>query len=91
MTVRTKLAAILLSLVILPMLLGIAVLFSYVRDIVRDVRVYQLENIANLQKDRLEAFFAERKEDAELFRNYAVIKDNLPVVARLSADINNPQ
>jgi signal transduction histidine kinase/HAMP domain-containing protein len=90
MTVRTKLAAILLSLIILPMLLGIAVLSSYIRDIVRDVRILQLDNIANLERNKLDAYFAERKGDVELFQASSAIKENLTVLAASSKDRQNP-
>ena len=90
MTIRAKLVAILLALIILPVALGIAALFSYVRDMVMGVRILQIENIANFEKTQVEAFFSERNSDIKLFQTYAVVKDYLPVLLRLSDAKNSP-
>jgi len=86
MAIRTKLILILLGFIILPMMLGVAVLFSRMQGVVRDVRVMQLENIANLEKERVDAFFSERKSDVQLFQTYPVVKDNLPTLLKYSSE-----
>jgi len=91
MTIRSKLILIFVSLVILPAILGGAVMFTYMRGVVRDVRLYQLENIASQQKDRFEAFFDERRGDAEYFQTFDVIKDNIDVIKSHPASHNAPE
>jgi hypothetical protein len=90
MTIRTKLVLILLGFIILPMMLGIAVLFSHMQDVVRDVRVMQLENIVNLEKEWVDAFFTERKADINLFQTLTVVKDNLPIFLKYSGEKQSP-
>lgn len=90
MAIRTKLVLILLGFIILPLMLGIAVLFSHMQGIVRDVRVMQLENIANLEKERVDAFFMERRGNVELFQTLVVVKDSLPVFLKYRNEKNNP-
>ena len=91
MAIKSKIILIFLGLVLLPMIIGLTVLFSYVRDVVMEVRILQLENIVNLEKSRVESFFKERKEDVQLFQTSPAIRDNLPVAIKYQADKKSPQ
>jgi HAMP domain-containing protein len=90
MTVRAKLATIFLTLIIFPAVLAGVLLFSYIRDVVKEVRVHQLESVAGQEAKKVDAFFAERRGDALLFQTYPIIKDNLPVFIRLAHDRQSP-
>lgn len=86
MSIKTKLVAIFLAFTIIPMAVLGALVFYKTRIVLQSVRLSQLENIADLKKDKIETFFKERKGDmnsAQSFRNF---KLNLPVLIKFSSD-----
>ncbi|MBF0299271.1 MAG: HAMP domain-containing protein [Oligoflexia bacterium] len=77
MTIRSKLILIFLGFIILPTLIGMVTLFSNLNDVVRDIRISQLENIVDLERSSLDTFFLERKNSAKLFQANLNMQENL--------------
>jgi signal transduction histidine kinase len=81
MPIKTKLIILLISFTLVPVVMFGAIVFSQARGILESVRLAQLNNIADLKKEKIEAFFIERKSDIKSAQNFQNIKRNLPVVA----------
>jgi len=80
MSLKTKLIVLLISFTMVPLVVFGAILFSQARSILEYVRLAQLNNIADLKKDKIETFFIERKADIRSTQNFLNIKRNLPVL-----------
>jgi signal transduction histidine kinase len=90
MSIKTKLVSSFLAFIIIPMILLGVLIFKNAKHELQSVRIAQLENIADLKKDRIEMFFKEREEDVLSATNFSTIKRNLPVLSKFSNDANNP-
>ncbi len=90
MPIRTKLVAIFIAFIIIPSVFVLGLFFSNAQDAFKNRLTERLETIAEMKKDRVEAFFNDRKVDLESFQSYDVIKVNLPVIARYSHDNTSP-
>ena len=72
MPIKTKLILLFFAFTLIPLVLFGAIVFSHARNILQTVRMAQLDTIADLKKDKIEAFFQERQADvrsAQDFRN----------------------
>ncbi len=82
MSIKKQLVAAFLVLTVGPMVVLGALVFDHASDELRAVRIAQLENIADLKKDKIETFFNERKVDVISAQNFYNIKNNLPILDR---------
>ena len=89
MTIRSKLILILVGCIIIPTTMGIIVMFSQMERVVKDVRIIQLENIVDLQRARIDAFFLERQDDIKLFQANLNVRKNFPIVLNYSGQKKN--
>ncbi|OFZ22052.1 MAG: hypothetical protein A2202_00820 [Bdellovibrionales bacterium RIFOXYA1_FULL_36_14] len=89
MTIRSKLVLILFGCIIIPTTIGIMAMFSRMENVVKDVRMIQLENIVDLQRARIDAFFLERRDDIKLFQANLVVQKNFPIFLKLLGQTNN--
>lgn len=82
MSIRTKLVLILVAFTSIPVFFFGLMVFSNARSSLMTVRIAQLNNIADLKKDKLETFFHERESDIKSAQNFYIIKLNLPLLNR---------
>jgi len=81
MSIRTKLIFLLLAFAGIPLVLFGTLVFSKARTGLENVRIAQLNNIADLKKDKIDTFFDERKADIRSARHFLNIRRNLPLLA----------
>ena len=89
MPIKTKLIILLMAFTLVPLVLFGALVFSRAKDILKTVRMAQLNNSADFKKDKIEAFFQERQADLSSAQDFRNIRRNLPVLnarQRNSAD-----
>jgi len=86
MSIKIKLITAFLSFTIVPMVLLGVLVFGNAKDQLQTVRLAQLENIADLKKDKIETFFRERKGDINSAQSFRNIKINLPTLIKFSND-----
>src|SRR3989339_961900 len=89
MTIRSKLILVLLGCIIIPTTIGIMAMFSVMGNVVKDVRIIQLENIVDLQRARIDAFFLERQDDIKLFQTNLNVQKNLPIFLKYTGKKQN--
>ena len=85
MPLKKKLIILLIAFTLIPVIFG-AVMFSQARTALQAVRIAQLNNIADLKKDKIETFFSERTADIRSTQNYLNIKRNLPLLYARSGE-----
>ncbi len=83
MSIRTKLLLILTSFALLPVLLFGTFVFSDAKKSITEVRIAQLNNIADLKKDKIETFFRERASGITAAQSFHNIRTNLPKLNRM--------
>ncbi len=81
MSLKTKLIILFIAFTLIPLVLAGSFVFSRARNILETVRIAQLNNIADLKKDKIETFFYERQGDIKSAQNFLNIKRNLPVLS----------
>lgn len=86
MSIRTKHILILVAFTVIPILIFSVLVFSNARNSLMAVRIAQLNNIADLKKDKIETFFHERESDIGAAQNFYIIKRNLPGFSRFIND-----
>jgi signal transduction histidine kinase len=82
MSIRTKLIIILIAFIFIPLFVFGLMVLSNARSSLMTVRIAQLNNIADLKKDKLETFFREREADIRAAQYFYIIKLNLPLLDR---------
>lgn len=90
MSIKTKLIAAFLAFTIVPMVLLGILIFRNAKNQLQAVRLTQLENIADLKKDKIETFFNERKGDIKSARSFEVVRRNLPLLSSLAGERTSP-
>ncbi|MFC2172094.1 PAS domain S-box protein [Acidobacteriota bacterium] len=90
MSIRTKLILILLGFTIIPIVFVVILSYSHATKALENTRIAALESIADLKAAKIEAFFDERRGDITAARGYPSVKKNLPVIASLQHDRENP-
>jgi HAMP domain-containing protein len=80
MPIRTKFILILLAFIIVPGVLFSAMVYSTARTSLMDVRIAQLNNVAALKKDRIEAFFSAWRSQIAMVQHNPDIEHFLPVL-----------
>jgi len=91
MSIRSKLITAFAVLSIVPTVFLGTLIFRQARNVLRAVRISQLENIADLKKDKIETFFLERKIDVAETRQTSDIRKYLPVLARYAENASVPE
>jgi len=87
MSIRSKLILVLFGCIIIPTTVGIIAMFSHMENVVKDVRIIQLENIVDLQRARID--FLERQDDIKLFQANLIVQKNLPIFLKHSGQTKN--
>jgi len=82
MSIKIKLITAFLAFTIIPMVLLGVLVFGNAKKQLQAVRLAQLENIADLKKDKIETFFRERKANIYSAQNFFNIKRNLPLLTK---------
>ena len=90
MSIKLKIVLLLIAFAVVPVLLMGLIVFPRERDSIIALRLAQLNNIADLKKDRIETFFHERTADIMSVRNMMSVEDNLPLIVRYSDRRNSP-
>ncbi|MHB8845287.1 MAG: PAS domain-containing protein, partial [Nitrospirota bacterium] len=80
MSIRTKFTLILLLFIIVPGVLFSVMVYSTARTSLLDVRTTQLNNVAALKKDRIEAFFDAWRSQIEMAQHNPDIEQYLPLL-----------
>jgi hypothetical protein len=91
MSLKTKLTLLFVSVTLVSLVLFGAAVFSQAEKTLQAVRFAQLNNIADLKKDKIETFFNERKADLKSTQSFRNIKRNLPLLIRLQQQRNDPK
>jgi PAS domain S-box-containing protein len=91
MLLKTKLTLLFVAVTLISLTLFGAVVFSQAQKTLETVRFAQLNNIADLKKDKIETFFNERKADLKSTQSFRNIKRNLPLLISLRRKHNNPK
>lgn len=82
MSIKTKLIIVFLAFTIIPMAFLGTLVFYKAQNTLQALRISQLENIADLKKDKIETFFRERAGDITAAQHFLNIKRNLPLLIR---------
>jgi len=80
MSIRIKLIIVLVAFIVVPVFFFGMMVFSHARDSLMSVRIAQLNNIADLKKEKIETFFNERKADIRAIQQFPDIKQHLPLL-----------
>ncbi len=87
MSIKTKLMLILVAACGIPLLVFSVLIFSNAEAALKSLRMTQLNTIADLKRDKIESFFAERTADIAAAQSFLNIKRNL---SRLSRSYRTP-
>jgi PAS domain S-box-containing protein len=82
MSLKSKLILLFISFTLIPLALFGTIAFSQAKNILKTVRMAQLNNIADLKKDKIETFFREREADVRSAQDFRNIRNNLPILAQ---------
>ena len=82
MPIRAKLLLIFMLFVVVPIFVYGILVFSAARKAITEVRIAQLNTIADLKKDKIETFFRERTGDLLSAQSFYNIKTNLPSLSK---------
>ena len=86
MSLKTKLTILFVAFTLIPLVIFGSFFYLQARSILQAVRIAQLNNIADLKKDKIETFFNERRADIRSVQNFLNVKRNLPLVSLLPGD-----
>jgi signal transduction histidine kinase len=81
MSLKTKLTILITAFTLLTLAVFGTIVFSQARKTLETIRVAQLNNIADLKKDKIETFFEERKNDLSSLRTFSHVRMNLPLLS----------
>ena len=91
MSLKTKLIILFTAFALVSLTVFGAVVFSRASESLRSVRIAQLNNIADLKKDKIETFYREREGDVRAAQNYYILKRDLPLLIKHLNDRNIPE
>lgn len=89
MSIRAKLVAVFLAVIISTMAVS-ALFFVNTRGLLKDLWMEEVTSIADLKKDKINAFFAEQEKDVKSFQNFFMVKKYLPVISKYYTAKSNP-
>ena len=90
MSIRTKLIIVLAAFIVVPVFFFGMMVFSHARNSLMSVRIAQLNNIADLKKEKIETFFNERKADIRSIQQFPDIKQHLPLLIEHADNRSGP-
>ena len=90
MPLKSKLILLFFAFTLVPLVLFGSIVFSQARNILKTVRMAQLDTIADLKKDKIETFFQEREADVRSAQDFRNIRTNLPVLSTHAGDRTAP-
>ncbi len=91
MSIKIKLVAAFLVFTLVPMVLFGALILHNAKGQMKAVRLAQLDNVADLKKNKIETFFEERTGDIKSARSLEVVRRYLPLLSSLSRDRTDPR
>jgi PAS domain S-box-containing protein len=91
MSIRLKLTIMFLAIASIPLLLVSALTFTNYKNSLETNHISQLRDLTIFRADKIETYFAGLKANIEVAQGYYNIKTNLPLMARLASDSNNPE
>ncbi len=80
MSLKTKLTILLAAFTLIPIALFGAIVFSRAESILREVRVSQLNALADLKQDRIETYFNERRIDIRSAQANPSFREHIPLL-----------
>jgi PAS domain S-box-containing protein len=86
MSLKSKLILLFFSFTLVPLVLFGAIVFIQAKNILKTVRMAQLDTIADLKKDKIETFFHEREGDIRSAQDFRNVRTNLPILVRYASD-----
>jgi signal transduction histidine kinase/HAMP domain-containing protein len=86
MSVKLKIVLVLIAFAVIPAVLLGLIVFPHERDSIIALRLAQLNNIADLRKDKIETFFRERAADVNSIRNMHIVAKEVPLLMRHAKD-----
>jgi PAS domain S-box-containing protein len=90
MSLKLKLILLFIAFTLVPLALFGVIIFSQARNILKTVRIAQLDTIADLKKDKIETFFQEREADIRSAEDFRNIRMNLPVLIKHTREKSAP-
>ncbi len=81
MSIKNKLIGLLFAFCVAPAILFGLFVFSHERTSLSEVRLAQLNSVADLKKDKIETFFREREGDLTSALNFTIIRRYMPVLS----------
>ena len=90
MSIQTKLFAIFLVFIMLPIVCAEAYFFRHARTTLMESRTAQFVGLAELRKNKVESYFHECARDLDLFSKDGVVEANLPILSRPSDGKESP-
>jgi len=91
MSLKTRLIILFITFTLVPLAIFGLLIFARAEEIITTVRIAQLNNIADLKKDKIETFFKERAADVRSAQKFRNIRRNLPVLRRNSGNRTSPE
>jgi len=90
MSIRAKLTLVFLIFISIATVAVGVLTYANARSSLKALRISQLENIADLKKDKIEAYFNERIDDLKTFQDYSFLKKDLSVITGRASDPKSP-
>jgi len=91
MSIRFKLAILLLAISSIPLFLISVLTFKEYENSLESLRVSQLKNTAAFKAEKIEDYFSTLKTDAQIIQNKYVVRKNLPILIRFAAEPANQE
>jgi len=91
MPLKTKLIILFTTFTFVSLTIFGVVVFSRASGILKTVRIAQLNNIADLKKDKIETYYREREGDMRAAQNYYILKRDLPRLIKHLDEPDNPE
>lgn len=91
MSIRSKITIILIAIALIPTVILGLVTFNKYRNSLEASHITHLKNIAHLQADKIDLYFAGLKTSMELAQATYVIKNNLPILSEYSSQPDSPE
>lgn len=90
MSLKTKLVVLFLAIAVIPLVLVSILTFHSYRHSMEEACLSDLQNVAAVKADMIEAHFSKLGSDIEIAQNFYNIKKNLPILAGIAPRITDP-
>ncbi len=88
--IRTKLVLISVSIILASIISVSFVAFQIAKSSIKNARIDELKSVADLMVNKVDNFYKERKADILIAQDYFNIKNNLPILSKLSNQKESP-